>query len=246
MATKPTQPALVDVPQRDQPNFSTLADGFVAWQAGLYYTWVGESNDFVEQVNTEVQAAAVATNLSGLDLASVAGFLIGVNVGGTAVEAVEITEYTVSAYSETLLDDADAAAWQTTLELIKGDAAAYRAATADRLLQADEVWTAAGYVGLTDAASIAVDLSTGINFSVTLAGNRTLANPTNVKVGQTGLIKITQDATGSRTLAFGTEFVSAGGLAPTLSATANVYDLLAYTILPDSKVLVSEYAKAVS
>ncbi len=53
---------------------------------------------------------------------------------------------------------------------------------------------------LTDASTIAVDMSVGNNFSVTLGGNRTLGNPTNLTAGQSGVIFITQDGTGSRTL----------------------------------------------
>jgi hypothetical protein len=63
-------------------------------------------------------------------------------------------------------------------------------------------------VALTDAATIAVDLSLGNNFSVTLGGNRTLGAPTNQTAGQSGVIVVTQDSTGSRTLAWwnGTDF----------------------------------------
>ena len=53
-------------------------------------------------------------------------------------------------------------------------------------------------VALTDAATIAVDLSLANNFSVTLAGNRTLGAPTNTTAGQSGVIVVTQDSTGSR------------------------------------------------
>ena len=56
---------------------------------------------------------------------------------------------------------------------------------------------------LTDGATITPDLAASNNFSVTLAGNRTLANPTNIVAGQSGSVFITQDGTGSRTLAFG-------------------------------------------
>ena len=84
-------------------------------------------------------------------------------------------------------------------------------------------------VALTDAATIAVDLSLGNNFSVTLAGNRTLGDPTNVTAGQSGVIVVTQDGTGSRTLAYGgTKYKFAGGTAPTLTTTAAAVDVLAY------------------
>lgn len=84
-------------------------------------------------------------------------------------------------------------------------------------------------VALTDAATIAVDLSLGNNFSVTLGGNRTLGDPTNVTAGQSGFIVVTQDGTGSRTLAYGgTKYKFAGGTAPTLTTTAAAVDVLAY------------------
>lgn len=85
-------------------------------------------------------------------------------------------------------------------------------------------------VALTDAASIATDLALGNNFSVTLGGNRTLANPTNVVAGQSGSIVITQDATGSRTLAYGGYWKFAAGTAPSLTTTANAVDVLVYYV----------------
>ena len=84
-------------------------------------------------------------------------------------------------------------------------------------------------VALTDGATIAVDLSLGNNFSVTLAGNRSLGDPSNVTAGQSGVIVVTQDGTGSRTLAYaGTKYKFAGGTAPTLTTTAAAVDVLAY------------------
>ena len=83
---------------------------------------------------------------------------------------------------------------------------------------------------LTDGATITPDFSTGNNFSVTLAGNRTLANPTNLTAGQSGVIFITQDGTGSRTLAYGTSWDFPNATAPTLTTTANAVDVLVYTV----------------
>ncbi len=83
---------------------------------------------------------------------------------------------------------------------------------------------------LTDGASIAVDLALGNNFVVTLGGNRTLANPTNQVAGQSGSVFIVQDATGSRTLAYGTDWEFAGGTAPTLSTAANAIDRIDYIV----------------
>ena len=86
-------------------------------------------------------------------------------------------------------------------------------------------------VALTDGATIAVDMSLGNNFSVTLAGNRQLGDPSNVTAGQSGVIVITQDGTGSRTLNYaGTKYKFSGGSsnAPQLTTTAAAVDVLAY------------------
>jgi len=83
---------------------------------------------------------------------------------------------------------------------------------------------------LTDAATITPDFGANQNFTVTLAGNRTLANPTNIVVGQTGSIFVVQDATGSRTLSFGTYYDFTGGTAPTLSSGAAAVDRIDYIV----------------
>ena len=83
---------------------------------------------------------------------------------------------------------------------------------------------------LTDGANISVDLAASNNFTVTLAGNRTLDNPTNIVAGQSGSIFIVQDGTGSRTLAYGSYYDFAGGTAPTLSTTAAAVDRIDYLV----------------
>jgi hypothetical protein len=85
-------------------------------------------------------------------------------------------------------------------------------------------------VALTDGATITPDLDDGNNFSVTLEGNRTLANPTNLAAGQSGSIFIVQDGTGSRTLAWGSYWDFATGTAPTLTTTAGAVDRVDYIV----------------
>ena len=89
---------------------------------------------------------------------------------------------------------------------------------------------AADITALTDGATITPDFAAAQNFSVTLAGNRTLANPTNIVAGQTGAIVVTQDGTGSRTLAYGTYWDFAAGEAPTLTTTAAAIDRIDYYV----------------
>ncbi|BAQ93462.1 phage-related tail fiber protein [uncultured Mediterranean phage uvMED] len=95
-------------------------------------------------------------------------------------------------------------------------------------------------VALTDGATIAVDMSLGNNFSVTLGGNRSLGDPTNVTAGQSGVIVVTQDGTGSRTLAYaGSKYKFAGGSAVTLSTGANAVDVLAYYVESSTRITVT-------
>lgn len=89
---------------------------------------------------------------------------------------------------------------------------------------------------LTDGTTITADFADSNNFSVTLGGNRTLANPSNLTAGQSGCIWITQDGTGSRTLAYGSQWDFTGGTAPTLTTTANAVDCLVYAVQSSSKI----------
>ena len=76
-------------------------------------------------------------------------------------------------------------------------------------------------VTLSDGATIAVDWDSGINFKVTLGGNRALGFPTNIQVGSWRRLRVVQDGTGSRTLAFtATGYLAPSALAPTQPTAA--------------------------
>ena len=80
-------------------------------------------------------------------------------------------------------------------------------------------------------------MGTANNFSVTLGGNRTLGNPTGLIAGQSGVIFITQDGTGSKTLAYSSFWDFSGGTAPTLTTTANAVDALVYTVRTSTAIV---------
>lgn len=80
---------------------------------------------------------------------------------------------------------------------------------------------------LTDGATIATNAFLSDAFSVTIAGNRTLSNPINLTAGQSIIWTITQDGTGSRTLAFGTAFNWLSGGAPLLNSAAGAKTVIA-------------------
>ena len=112
--------------------------------------------------------------------------------------------------------------------LAEASAAQIRGGTAaNQFVSPLRLFEAAAPVVLTDAATITIDSNAGINFNLTLGGNRTLANPVNMKPGQSGRIRVKQDATGSRSLAFGTNWLFAGG-DPPLSSAAGSIDAIAY------------------
>ena len=103
----------------------------------------------------------------------------------------------------------------------------------------DQTWTGAQrgtITALTDAATIAVDFDSSNNFSVTLGDNRTLGQPSNQTVGQSGSIFITQDGTGSRTLGYHADWKWAAATAPTLTTTAAAVDRIDYIVAAANKI----------
>lgn len=98
-------------------------------------------------------------------------------------------------------------------------------ATGNVILNAKRVKTPAT---LADGPTIATDASLADLFRVTLAGNRTLSNPTNPTDGQIVRWEIKQDVTGGRTLALGNKFVFGTDLTSVaLSTAAGTTDILA-------------------
>jgi len=95
-------------------------------------------------------------------------------------------------------------------------------------------------VGSTQTAnatgSTVLDFQTYQNFVLTFTGNVTLANPSTEAVGQTGLIYIIQDGTGSRTLALGTDYETAGGSGLTISTAASAVDVVPYSVKADASI----------
>ena len=94
---------------------------------------------------------------------------------------------------------------------------------------------------LTDATSIALDLSQGNNFYIQLTSatgsNRTLENPSNETVGQCGAIYVIQAvSTGSKTMSFGDAYRFKDGKAPTITTPINAVDLLVYNVRSTSVV----------
>lgn len=100
----------------------------------------------------------------------------------------------------------------------------------------------AGFTTLTMGSAYTPDLSAGNRFILSAAQNVnfTLNNPTNKgTAGQSWTLEVTQDATGGRTITYGTDYVGANGTKPTLSTAASASDLLMFETLSSGKILVT-------
>ena len=91
-------------------------------------------------------------------------------------------------------------------------------------------------ITVTYASTITLDFKTGNNFTTTLTGNTTFANPTTLVAGQSGVIFIIQDGTGGRTAAFDPYWDFSDGTAPTLSTGANAVDMIAWIARSSTKI----------
>lgn len=122
------------------------------------------------------------------------------------------------------------------------DGAGVVTAAAGASLTATNTWSAGqrgAVVALTAGSTVSIDFATSNNFSLSPTQSFTLANPTNAVAGQSGVIAITQDGTGSRVISWGTNFKAAGGTKPVLTTTAGAVDYISYYVESATRVFVS-------
>ena len=97
------------------------------------------------------------------------------------------------------------------------------------LINVSNNWVATQYVlpsALVAGPTISVDAALSNIFTVTLNQNATLNNPTNLAAGGRYTFIITQDGTGSQTLAFDTVYKFKNGSDKILSTAANATDII--------------------
>jgi len=151
----------------------------------------------------------------------------GSTAGGFPLLKESAIGSTVQAYDATIVVDADIG---STVQAYDADTAKTDTAQTFTAAQRGTI------TALSDGATITPDFSASNNFSVTLGGNRTLENPTNITAGQAGSIFISQDGTGSRTLAWGSYWDFSQGTAPTLSTTASAVDRVDYVVRTSTSI----------
>ncbi len=156
-----------------------------------------------------------ARDIIGAALAELAGIDITVNDAGDIIQiAIDLSEVEAS------------------------DSEMWTGSSSVKAVTPKKIFDAAIPQALADGATVTPNFNAGLNFEWTIGGNRTLANPTNAKAGQSGTIKIVQDGTGSRILAYGNNWRFPGGAATggLLSTAAAAIDIIAYTVGNDGKL----------
>lgn len=101
-----------------------------------------------------------------------------------------------------------------TLTVPATDAEIRSATGAAKAVAAAAIETASAFVALTDAATVAVDWDTAINWSLTVTANRVIGNPTNGQIGTFRTILVQGNDATARTITFGNQFL---GAVPTIT-----------------------------
>ena len=211
LSSVPTNSLWCVVPDRNNTGAATLnidSIGAVAW----------EDAESAALVADDIQSGvACVLHYNGTEFRTIAG--IPINLATMVSGALPVANGGTAATS--------ASGARTSLGVAYASASQIRSAASGVVLETAGIESASAAVALSDAATIALDWDTGINFTVTLGGNRALGAPTNGQPGTWRRLQVTQDGTGSRTLDFATAttYYAAGGTAPSLSSGAGDIDV---------------------
>ena len=195
---------------------SDIQEGEICYATDQDKLYVKEGSSLVDASSTDISAKA--------DIASPT--FTGTPAAPTAAVSTNTTQLATTAF--VVAEIADEVG--TTVQGYDADTAKTDVAQTFTAAQRGTIST------LTDGATITPDFATANNFTVTLGGNRTIANPTNLTAGQSGSIFIVLDGTGSRTGAWGSYWDFAAGSAPTLTTDANAVDRVDYVVRSSTSI----------
>jgi hypothetical protein len=88
-----------------------------------------------------------------------------------------------------------------------------------------------------NTGTVTLDFTANQHFVLTLTGNLELGNPSTEQVGQSGILVLIQDGTGSRTLSLQSQFKTAGDAGITLSTAGNAVDIIPYFVSAADSIL---------
>jgi hypothetical protein len=224
----------------------TIVDADINASAAIAYSKLATltSGNIVLGSSANVATSTAVTGdvtISNTGVTAIAtGVIVNADINASAaIEGSKIVAATTSVVGAVQLSDSTSTTSSVLAATPTAVKAAYDQANTKASLSTAQTFTAAqrGTISaLTDGATITADFALANNFSVTLGGSRTLANPTNQTAGASGSIWITQDGTGSRTLAYGANWDFSGGTAPTLSTAAGAVDCLVYAVQSSTKI----------
>ena len=200
---------------------SDIQEGEICYATDQDKLYVKEGSSLVDASTTDISAKAdiASPTFTGTPAAPTA-------TAGTNTTQLATTEFVTTATS----GKANTSDIGSTIQAYDADTAKTDVAQTFTAAQRGTIST------LTDGATITPDFAAANNFAVTLAGNRTIANPTNLTAGQSGSIFIVQDGTGSRTASWGSYWDFAAGTAPTLTTDANAVDRVDYVVRSSTSI----------
>jgi hypothetical protein len=210
--------------------FVGTVTGSVASASGyrkLSVTPTGATTAATFVAGTELGVAFIPRGADGAD-----GDIAG---PGATVSTGQLTQF--SSGAGTSISGAVVAEGSPTDPLVAGTTAGVRAATPGHVIDAGHLRSAAVEVALSDGANVAMDWTSGVNFSLTMAGNRTLDLPSNGIPGTWRTVYVTSDGATVRTLAFAAAF--AGVQASLTDITNTKTYLLTLYCRSQSQILVA-------
>lgn len=168
---------------------------------------------------------SIANGGTGASDASTARTNLGVAYGNTAGTVAQGNDSRITGALQAASNLSDVGSASTAFGNIKQNAttsatgvtqlstaAQFRSKTSGNLaLTPEAVWDAAGFPSLTDGTTVSVSFATAWNFTLTIAGNRTLGAPSNLTPGQSGIISVAASGA-TRTLTLNAAWLLADGV----------------------------------
>lgn len=182
---------------------------------------------------TGSNAAATFRVLAGADLPNPSASTLGGVESLTAVSHNFLTSISTSgvpAQAQPAFTDISGSVAAGQMPALTGDVTTSAGAVTTTLtLSNAHAWTAQqnfAASALTPGTSVAWNVTTAQVATLAPVQSFTLSNPTNLVAGGTYIIKITQDATGSRVITWGSVYKFPGGTKFVLSTAANAVDVI--------------------